>query len=309
MQPGGAAPQFAIPKRLNAVELNAFCGTLSSQTAGGRGWVGTGQIPGTCATSWLPWSQAACFRKSGGSLSCLTCHDPHALLATSAKAYDQRCAGCHKGRATPDSHRQARRRDGATCPRYQWSRPEVHFTNHWIGIYAKGNSLVPVSRPDRSPPPLPLPPTAEGKSVPPNAPSSLLHAVHASGQQNARRRSAPWHAEGGSQPEGAGPVSQNHWRPGKAAAVPLGRALEIDDRRNNDPGSVRGRGVPGADRSNCAGNRQRAFQLFQQGGSGRGGPAGSGTKLRQPGMLDPARASLITTLRRSLRRRRLADRT
>ena len=90
----GASGTIQNPKRLTAAGLNEFCGSCHRK-------------PPTAVedTDWTsPWnirhqpvylSQSACFRKSGGALSCLTCHAPHAPLSRVAADYDKRCAGCH----------------------------------------------------------------------------------------------------------------------------------------------------------------------------------------------------------------------
>ncbi|MBL8222192.1 MAG: tetratricopeptide repeat protein, partial [Bryobacterales bacterium] len=69
--------------------------------------------------------QSACFRQSGGKLTCTTCHDPH-----TAKARDA-CAGCH---ASPQ-HSTAVGTDCASChmpKRATNDAPHVTMTDHWI---------------------------------------------------------------------------------------------------------------------------------------------------------------------------------
>jgi Cytochrome c554 and c-prime len=39
--------------------------------------------------------QSACFKASGGALSCVTCHDPHARTSTDRTAYEAACLSCH----------------------------------------------------------------------------------------------------------------------------------------------------------------------------------------------------------------------
>jgi hypothetical protein len=41
--------------------------------------------------------KSACFLKSGDTLSCLSCHDPHKDASTDARAYEQKCLSCHAG--------------------------------------------------------------------------------------------------------------------------------------------------------------------------------------------------------------------
>lgn len=126
---GGAKGALRNPKQLTAAGLNEFCGACHRQPPAAGD-----------STDWTnPWnvrhqplylSQSACFRKSGGALSCLTCHDPHTELSRSPAAYDQRCAACHPkprhltavaGRACAGCH----------MPRVA-SSALLSFTNHWI---------------------------------------------------------------------------------------------------------------------------------------------------------------------------------
>jgi hypothetical protein len=258
----GGAATIRNPKRLNAVEMNAFCGTCHRKPpeAGVEGdWTDPWNVRHQPASL----SQAACFRKSSGRLSCITCHDPHAPLVTSTKSYDQRCAGCHED----VRHRTVTA--GSACvtchmPEVQEPAPELHFTNHWIGIYAKGDPLVPVSRPDRSLPPLSLPPTAEGKFVPPNSPSSLL-PLFAQAVSEREKALGAWNPKVARSLKAQGLFLKTLGNL-ESAAVPLGRALEID-RRNNDP-DLFGVEESLAQTLELAGDRRQAFELFQQAAAG-----------------------------------------
>jgi len=143
IQANGARDAIFNPRRLTAAGLNDFCGACHRKppAAGGD-------------TDWTnPWntrhqplylSQSACFLQSNGKLSCLTCHLPHEPLARDAAAYGKRCAGCHPS----VRHRTAvsgRACTGCHMPRVT-ARPELVFTNHWIGVYAKGGYLRPARR-------------------------------------------------------------------------------------------------------------------------------------------------------------------
>lgn len=68
--------------------------------------------------------KSACFEKSGGRLTCITCHDPHAPARTN----DSACASCHakdhgKGPACASCHMAKRRPEDA---------PLATITDHWI---------------------------------------------------------------------------------------------------------------------------------------------------------------------------------
>lgn len=43
----------------------------------------------------LPWSR--CYTESGGTLDCVTCHDPHRDAERSPSYYDEKCRSCHTG--------------------------------------------------------------------------------------------------------------------------------------------------------------------------------------------------------------------
>jgi len=44
--------------------------------------------------------QSPCFQKSGGKLSCITCHDPHSDASTDRRYYEKICLTCHSAAST-----------------------------------------------------------------------------------------------------------------------------------------------------------------------------------------------------------------
>ena len=44
-----------------------------------------------------------CYKKSGGRLSCVTCHDPHTSVSTDRRYYEKICLTCHTPSATGQS--------------------------------------------------------------------------------------------------------------------------------------------------------------------------------------------------------------
>ena len=75
--------------------------------------------------------RSKCFQH--GNLSCITCHDPHANVATDAAFYRERCLSCHQ---TVKNHQtEARQRDCIEChmPRSA-PLPHLAFTDHYIRV-------------------------------------------------------------------------------------------------------------------------------------------------------------------------------
>jgi hypothetical protein len=128
---------------LNAAALNEFCGACHRKPPeAGEESDFTNAWNVRHQPTYL--DRAACFRKSGGALTCLSCHDPHTPLNQAAAAYDQRCAGCHQG----IRHRTPVRSQSCVACHMPQVPASAHlaFTNHWIGVYGKGNKLIPVRR-------------------------------------------------------------------------------------------------------------------------------------------------------------------
>ena len=121
------------PRTLGPAALNDYCGNCHRKPpAAGE------------ATDWSnAWNarhqpiylaQAKCFQQS--RMTCFTCHDPHSSTVKDS------CAGCH-----PAVKHQTVATTGKTCAGCHMPlvrpTPQLRFANHWIGIYASGNSLKP----------------------------------------------------------------------------------------------------------------------------------------------------------------------
>jgi hypothetical protein len=132
------------PKRLSASELNELCGSCHRKPAAAGEEIDWTNAWNTRHQP-LYLSRSACFVKSGGALSCLTCHPAHTPLSQSSSDYDRRCADCHP---KPKHSRAAVRGACAGChmPAVR-PHPHIQFANHWIGVYAPGNPLRPTGRP------------------------------------------------------------------------------------------------------------------------------------------------------------------
>ena len=134
------------PGKLTAAQLNQFCGRCHREPP----------LPGVATDFTYAWnvrhqpvylSQSACFLKSSGALSCLTCHDPHEPAEKKPAAfYNGVCSNCHSGAASPP-RAICLERQPANCidchmPLVSPQSP-LRFTNHWVGVYAEGSKLKP----------------------------------------------------------------------------------------------------------------------------------------------------------------------
>jgi tetratricopeptide (TPR) repeat protein len=226
---GGGAGTIRNPGRLNALEMNDYCGAchrkapeIGEENDWDNAW-NTRHQP-----AYL--NKAACFRKSGGALRCVTCHDPHTPLSTVATDYDKRCQQCH-AKVNHRTLTAARACVGCHMPQVRIV-PGLEFANHWIGIYSAASRLVPVSRSQSRLERLQLPPTAEGASLPPADPSSLIPVF----EDILARREKEWGPADRKVAGSAidlGRFLQALGRPA-AAEVPLRKALTLD-RANADP--------------------------------------------------------------------------
>jgi tetratricopeptide (TPR) repeat protein len=227
---GGAPEVIGNPGRMNAVEVNQFCGTCHRRPPE-PDEPEANRIAVAVKFDWSNhWnvrhqpaylSQSACFRGSGGRLSCITCHDPHTAASVPLSEYDSRCARCHR----QVKHTMAVSGPCAGChmPAVM-AAPEMQFADHWIGIYARGGGTAPLPS-KRALPPLVLPSTAEGKRVPPNDPSTL-RPLFEQAQAMRRERFGPASTEAAQAASLLGSFLKGLAMPGVEQA--LREALQID---------------------------------------------------------------------------------
>jgi tetratricopeptide (TPR) repeat protein len=273
---GGRTGTILNPKRLSPTEINQLCGACH-RNAPESDW--TDKWRTRHQPSYL--SQSACFRKSG-TLSCLTCHDPHAPLNPVAAQYDKRCVECHK---TVAHRTQAASHTCVKCHMPQAAAsPQLSFTNHWIGIYAKGSYLVPgrsvaANAPARTP--------DNSTFIPPADPSSLrplFEQVLAEKEQEA----GPNHASVARSASDLGRFIYGNGSGNPAEAeAPLRRALAIDE-ATAAPEASADRQVL-ADVLSSLGRNEEAFALLQVAAKGADAKVAS-QSFASLAVLDPAHA-------------------
>jgi tetratricopeptide (TPR) repeat protein len=279
----GAKGSIRNPGELNGVSLNVFCGgchrkppEAGEETDLSNAW-NTRHQP-----DYL--SHAACFRESNGTLSCLTCHDPHSPLSRSAADYDKRCSGCHK----TVRHRSAvAARSCVEChmPQVMIS-PQLRFTNHWIGIYANGASLIPVpSATKKELTPLRRATVSGREMASPNDPADLkplFEGALASSEKKFGAQSAE--AARGASDLGLFLMTLNDSR---SAVAPLTRALEID--QTNGSARVQADQESLAAALLATGKTQQAYDLFRAAAQGEDSPIAARC-LTELAALDPGNA-------------------
>jgi cytochrome c554/c'-like protein len=132
------------PGKLSAAAVNDLCGQCHRMPPA-RGVATNFENPWNVRHQPVYFSQSACFLKSEGKLTCISCHNPHEDIKPKA---DAKCAECH---AKPKHTTAVSNNSCVTChmPVVNPS-PLLGFANHWIGIYRltgpRANLLRPVQQ-------------------------------------------------------------------------------------------------------------------------------------------------------------------
>jgi tetratricopeptide (TPR) repeat protein len=275
----GAAGTILNPKRLGAAGMNALCGACHRQASeldDDTDWTNAWNV--RHQPSYL--HRAACFRNSNGALTCITCHNPHEPLLKAAAAYDAKCSGCHRG-VTHKTAPGSRTCVGCHMPQVAVS-PALTFTNHWIGIYDKGNALVPARRVVKT---LKAAAAVPSGIVIPSDPATLV-PVYEKALAQREAELGPTHPRVARAASDLG-LFLKQTGSAAAAEAPLRKALQAD-RANSDPNID-------SDRESLAsvleatGKQEEAGALYREAANGRDARVAA-RSLTSLAKLDPAGA-------------------
>lgn len=128
-----AVKPFSL-KKASGAQVNEYCGNCHRQPGAETDW----RDPWNARHQPVYLEQSACFRQSAGRLTCFTCHEPHSSTTIDA------CQSCHLKPAHKTVALAKRTCVSCHMPLVKPS-PQLRFANHWIGIYASGNSLRPLA--------------------------------------------------------------------------------------------------------------------------------------------------------------------
>lgn len=144
---------------LHMVRYSEHRAEISQQLCGKchrDGNAGDPHSPGTASQlprlQGLAMAQSACFQKSGGRLTCVTCHNPHQNAdATPRATYNAACQSCHStGTAGQVACPKAPAGDCVSChmpsqPVNMPTRPQ--FRTHWIKVWKAAKTRTAATRP------------------------------------------------------------------------------------------------------------------------------------------------------------------
>jgi tetratricopeptide (TPR) repeat protein len=108
-------PAIAQPRLASAEEITGLCARCHSP----RNQVVHPSDPTAVRFQGTTLTWSRCYSESGGGLSCLTCHDPHRNVESSATHYELRCLACHSAKPPPKMPRHTALADGkprVVCP-------------------------------------------------------------------------------------------------------------------------------------------------------------------------------------------------
>jgi Cytochrome c554 and c-prime len=180
---GAADPELVLPfgtDQWTADSLMTLCGACHRHPSEAGDFVISPEAVHLIRFQPIGIMQSKCYTASGGALSCVTCHDPHARSSADRPSYDAVCLSCHASRAGLSDAagpipKPSDRPLGASrsCPVSPSSRcVECHmprlnagqsilYSDHWIRVHQPGESpagpVAPLLAPARQGPDPPKP--------------------------------------------------------------------------------------------------------------------------------------------------------
>jgi len=135
---------IARPRVATAAQVVALCGECHTAPA-----KTTPDVPGFVRYQASGLVLSHCYTQSRGSLSCVSCHNPHQDAETSAAYYQSKCVTCHPAPETAAASREFGPQltwspcpvnpagDCLTChmPRVKDAIPRTVFTDHQIRVH------------------------------------------------------------------------------------------------------------------------------------------------------------------------------
>jgi hypothetical protein len=134
-------PAIGQPELAPAAQVVALCGQCHDGPA-----TASPDEPNFIRFQSRTFLLSRCYTESGDTFSCVTCHDPHRDVKTSAAHYESKCLECHPASASGHEGTREKSNPGQSpcpvnprghcldchMPKVRDATPRTVFTDHWI---------------------------------------------------------------------------------------------------------------------------------------------------------------------------------